>query len=89
MDKAQDGKIGSGTSFIIRSAKKLLLNIAEDAEVGDNSDDDDNEMVERLPLRKLSRPIGYLTSLHFDINSTPFEKKRAHLIIITIVEAFS
>ena len=46
-------------------AKKLPLDIAEDAKVGGNSDDGDDAMVKRLPLsKKPNVPTGYFISLH-------------------------
>ena len=50
---AEDAEIGSGTSSTIRSAKNssVLVDMAEDAEVGEG-DIDDDVTVKRLPLFK-------------------------------------
>ena len=50
---AKDAEVGSGTSSTIRSAENFsaLVNIAEDAGVGEN-DGDNNKTVERSPLSK-------------------------------------
>ena len=61
--------------------------MAEDAEVGE-SDDGDDEMVEISPLfKKPNAPMEYLTFLRSNADRAPFEKRWAHLIILTIVEA--
>ena len=76
MDGAKDAEVRSGTSSTTRSAKNLLSDIVEDAEVGSNSDGGDDETVKRSPLSKKSNgPIGYLTSLRFNADSAPFAKK--------------
>ena len=88
MDGAEDAEIGSGTSSTIRSAKNSSSKMVEDAKVGGNSNGGDDKMVERSSLsKKLNGPMEYLTSLHSDADSAPFEKRWAYLIIITIVEA--
>ena len=86
---AEDAEVGSGTSSITRSAENLSVSVdmAEDAEVGGNGYSGDNETVERSPSKKPNGPTKYLTSLRSDADNAAFEKKRAHLIILTIVEA--
>ena len=74
---AENAEVGSRTSSTTRSAKNLaaLVNIAEDAKVGE-SDGGDDETVKKSPLfRKLSGPIGYLTSLRSNADSASFEKR--------------
>ena len=44
----EDAGVGSGTSSITRLAKNSPLNIAEEAEVGGNSDGGDDETVEKI-----------------------------------------
>ena len=73
---AKDAELGSATSSTTRSAENLPLDIAEDVEVGGNSDGSDDETLERSPLfKKLNRPMGYLTSLRSDVDSTSFTKR--------------
>ena len=45
--------------------------MAEDAEVGGNSNDGDDKTVERLPSKKSNVPKEYLTSLHSKKMSFP------------------
>ena len=72
---AEDAEIGSGTSSITRSAENLPSDMAEDAEVGGNSNGDNDETVKRSFFRKLSRPTEYLTSLYSEADSAPFAKR--------------
>ena len=85
---AEDAEVESETSSTTRSAENSALNMAEDAEVDGNGDSVDNETVKRSPLfKKPNGPTEYLTSLRSDADSIPFEKRGAHFIILTIVEA--
>ena len=63
--------------------------MAKYAEVGGNSNGGDDETVKKSPSRKLNGSTEYLTFLRSDANSAPFEKRWAHLIILTIIEALS
>ena len=83
----EDAEVGSKMTSTTKSAKNLPLHIAEDAEISDNGNGGNNEMVERSPSRKPSKFIEYLASLRSNVDSAPFEKRWAHLIILTIVEA--
>ena len=61
---AEDAEIESGTSFITRSDKNLLSDMAENAEVGSNSGRNDDKTVKRSPLfKKLNRLTGYFIFL--------------------------
>ena len=62
------------------------VNNAEDAEVGEG-DGGDDETVKQSLSKKSNRPTEYLISLRSDADSAPFEKREAHLVILTIVEA--
>ena len=85
---AEDAEVGSETSSPTRSAENLPLDMAEDAEVGGNGDGSDDEIVKKSPLsKKQNGPTEYLTSLLSNIDSALFEKRWAHLVILTIVEA--
>ena len=65
MDRAENAEIKSGTSFITRSPKNLLSDMAEDAEIVSNDDSDDDKTVKRSPLsKKPNKSTRYLTSLH-------------------------
>ena len=76
MDGAEDAEVGSGTSSTIRSARNLPSDMAKDAKVGSNSNGGDDKTIERSPLsKKSSRPIGYLTFLRFDADSTSPAKR--------------
>ena len=73
---AEDAEVGSGTSSTTRSAENSPSDMAENAEIGGNGDGSDDETVKRSPLSK--KPNGlteYLTSLCFDADSAPFEKR--------------
>ena len=73
---AEDAKVRSKTSSIIRLAENLPLNMAEDAEIVGNGDGGDNETVKRSPLSKKSNgPMRYFTSLRSDADSVPFAKR--------------
>ena len=73
---AEDDEFGSGTSSTTRSDKNLPLDIAENAEVGGNGDGGDDKTVKKSPLfKKLNGLTKYLTSLCFDTDSAPFEKR--------------
>ena len=76
MDGAEDAEVGSGTSSTTRSAENssASVDMAEDAEVGEG-DGGDDETVERSPSKKPNGPTEYLTSLRFDADSAPFEKR--------------
>ena len=64
MDRAEDAKVGSGTSFTTRSAKNLPSGMVEDAEVGGNGNDEDDEMVKNHLLPKCRTDLPeHLTSL--------------------------
>ena len=66
MNGAEDAKVGSGTSFTIKSAENLTesVNMAEDAEVGESNGGDD-KTIEKSPLsKKPNGPMGYFISLH-------------------------
>ena len=66
IDGAEDSEVGSGMNSIIRSAKNLPLDMAENAEVGGNGDSGNNEMVKRSPLSKMlsgSTGVFYLLTL--------------------------
>ena len=65
MDGAEDAEVGSGTSSTTRSAENssASVDIAEDAEVGDNDDGGDDKTVKRSPSKKPNVPMRYLTSL--------------------------
>ena len=52
IDRAENAKLGNKTNSTTRLAKNLPLNIAEDAEIGGNSNSGDNKTVKRLPLSK-------------------------------------
>ena len=86
----EDAEVDSKTSSTTRSAENLpsSVDIAENAEVGEG-DDGDDETVKRSSSKKSSGLTGYLTSLRSDADSVPFKKRWGHLIILTIVEAFS
>ena len=73
---AEDAEVGSGTSSTTRSAENssASVDMAEDAEVGE-SDGGDDETVEKSPSKKPNVPIGYLTSLRSDADSTPYAKR--------------
>ena len=60
---AEDADVGSGTNSTTRSAKNLsaLVDMAEDAEVGE-SDGGDDETVKQSPSNKPNVSTGYLTS---------------------------
>ena len=62
MDRAEDAEVDSGTSSTIRSAENLsvLVDMAEDAEVGEG-DGGDDKTVKRSPFKKPNVPIGYLS----------------------------
>ena len=73
---AEDAEVRNGTSSITRSAENSLLDMAEDAEFGGNSDGGDDKTIKRSPLSKKSNGLmGYLTSLRSDADSAPFAKK--------------
>ena len=77
MDRAEDAEVWNGTSSTTRSAENLSasVNMAEDAEVGED-DGDNNETVKRSPLsKKLSRPMWYLTSLRSNVDSASLAKR--------------
>ena len=68
---AEDIEIGSGTSSTTRSAENVSasMDIAEDAQVGEN-DGDDDEIVKRSPFsKKPNVPIRYLISLYSEKNN--------------------
>ena len=77
IDKAENAEVRSGTSFTTRSAENSLASVdmAENAKVGEG-DGGDDKTVERSPFsKKLSGPIGYLTSLRSDADSAPLAKR--------------
>ena len=74
-DIVEDAEVGNATSSTTRLAKNSPSDIAEDAEVGGNGDAGDDETIKRLPLSKLSGPMGYLTSLCSDADSALFAKR--------------
>ena len=91
MDGAENAEVGSGTSSIIRSAKNssASVNMAKYAEVGEGNGADD-KTVKRSPLFKKSNELmEYLIFLRSNADSVLFEKRWAHLIILTIVKASS
>ena len=54
---------------ITKSAENIsaLIDMDEDAEVGDNGDSGNDETLEKSPLsKKPNGPTGYLTFLHFE-----------------------
>ena len=65
LDIVENVEVGSGTGSTIRSAKNssASVDMAEDAEVGDNNSDDD-KTVKKSPSKKLSGFMEYFTSLH-------------------------
>ena len=76
---AKDANIGNKTSSTTRSAKNLLVSVdmAEDAEIAKSNDGNDgnDKMVIKSFSKKLSGPIGYLTSLRSNADSVLFEKR--------------
>ena len=87
---AEDAKVDSGISSTTRSVKHLLalVHMAEDAEIS-KGDASDNEMDKRLYFKKSNILIRYLIWLRPDIDSALFEKRWAHLIVLTIINALS
>ena len=63
MYRAEDVEVGSGTSFTTKSAKNSLLDMSENAKVGNNDDGGDDKIVKRSPLKKSSGLTGYFTFL--------------------------
>ena len=87
LDMAEDAKVESGTSSIARSDKNSPRDMAEHAEVGGHADGGDDKTIKRSFLSKKPNGfIGYLTPLRSNADSAPFEKRWAHLIILTIIE---
>ena len=72
---AEDAEVGSGMNSTTRSAENSPLGMAEDIEVGGNSDGANDETDKRSPSKKSSGPIGYLTSLRSNADSVPFAKR--------------
>ena len=74
---AEDAEVGNKTSSITRLTKNLSasMDMSEDVEVNEG-DKGDNKTVKRSPFsKKLSGPIGYLTSLCSNADSKPFAKR--------------
>ena len=77
-DMAKDAEVGSKTSSTTRLAKNssASVHMVEDAEVGE-VDGSDDEMVKKSSSKKSNGPTRYLTSLCFNADSVPFEKRWA------------
>ena len=60
---AENAEVGNGISSITRSAKNLPADMAKDAEVDGNGNGNNDEIVEKLPFKKLSGLIEYFISL--------------------------
>ena len=74
---AKDAEVRSWTSLITRSANNLLASVdmAEDVKVGEG-DSGNYETIKRLLFsKKLSKPIGYFTSLRSNADSALFAKR--------------
>ena len=91
MDGAEDAEVGSGTSSTTRSAENLLSDMAEDAEVGGNSDGDDDEIVKRSPPSKNVKRIyrGILPPYAPTLIAHLLQKDEFPLIVLAMVEALS
>ena len=66
-----------------------VKDLTEDAKVGGNGDNGDDETIKKSPFKKLSGLIRNLTSLHSNADSIPFKKRRVSPNIVVIVQAFS